>query len=264
MGIPLRMGREFTADDREGSIMVSVVSESFVRQHFPGENPVGRRIRFGGEGSPFVEIVGVAGDVQHYEVGRTSMPQAYLPFAQWPDEYVSFVLKASVPPLSLVRAVRTEVQAVDPDMPLVGVRTVEQIISTDMASPRFRTMLLTSFGLIALLLAVVGLYGVMSYTVAQRSREMGMRMALGARQSNILRLVFRDGVPLVATGVVVGLGGALALARVLESILFGVSVNDPAVFVAVPSLLVAVAAVAMLIPALRATRVDPLRVLAPD
>jgi putative ABC transport system permease protein len=264
MGIPLRMGREFTADDREGSIMVSVVSESFARQHFQGENPVGRRIRFGGEGSPFVEIVGVAGDVQHYEVGRTSMPQTYLPFAQWPDDYVSFVLKASVPPLSLVRAVRAEIQSVDPDMPLAGVRTYEQIVSADMSSPRFRTMLLTSFGLIALLLAVVGLYGVMSYTVAQRSREIGTRMALGARQGNILRLVFRDGVPLVAAGVVVGLGGALALARALESILFGVSVNDPVVFVAVPSILVAVAAVAMLIPALRATRVDPLRVLSPE
>jgi len=169
-----------------------------------------------------------------------------------------------VPPLSLVGAIRTEIQAVDPNMPLEGVQTLEEIIAEDISTPRFRTTLLSCFGLTALLLALVGLYGVISYTVAQRSWEMAMRMALGAQQSSILRLVFRDGVPLVATGVVVGLGGALALTRVLESMLFGVSADDPVVFAAVPSLLVAVAAVAMLIPALRATRVDPVRVLSPE
>jgi putative ABC transport system permease protein len=263
MGIPLRMGREFGPGDRAGSVPVAVVSESFVRDQFPGERALGRRIRFGGD-DPWWEIVGVAADVQHYQVGRASMPQVYLPFAYWPDREVSFVIKASVPPFSLVRAVQGEIQTVDPDMPVEGVRTLEQIVDEDIAAPRFRTTLLTCFGLTALLLAVVGLYGVISYTVAQRSWEMAMRMALGAQQSSILRLVLRDGVPLVATGVVVGLGGALALTRVLESMLFGVSVNDPMVFAAVPSLLVAVAAVAMLVPAFRATRVDPLRVLSPE
>ncbi|UCG84773.1 MAG: ABC transporter permease [Gemmatimonadota bacterium] len=264
LGIPLRTGREFTRDDREGATRVAVVSESFGQTHFPGESPLGKRIRFGGEGSPFLEIVGVAGNVQHYRLGQTSMPQVYLPFSQRPDTDVNFVIKASVPPLSLVRAIRTEIQTVDPNMPLEGVRTLEQIIAEDTSNPRFRTMLLTSFGLTALLLAVVGLYGVMSYTVAQRSREIGMRMALGAQQSSILRLVYRDGVPLVAAGVVVGLGGALALTRVLQAMLFGVGVHDPGVFAAVPLLLVAVAAVAMLIPAVRATRVDPVKTLAPE
>ncbi|NIO31559.1 MAG: FtsX-like permease family protein [Gemmatimonadetes bacterium] len=263
MGIPLRMGREFTPGDRNGTVRVSVVSESFAHDQFPGESPLGKRIRFGGD-EPWWEIVGVAADVQHYQVGQTSMPQVYLPFDQRPDRDVNFVIKTSLPPLSLVPAVRTEIETVDPDMPLEGVRTLEQIIAEDISAPRFRTTLLTSFGLTALLLAVVGLYGVISYTVAQRSREMAMRMALGAQQSSILRLVFRDGVPLVAAGVIVGLGGALALTRVLESMLFGVSVNDPVVFAAVPSLLVAVAALAMLIPALRATRVDPVRVLSAE
>jgi putative ABC transport system permease protein len=265
MGIELRMGREFTPGDREGSVPVAVVSESFADDQFPGESPVGKRSRFAGDDPfPFWEIVGVAADVQHYQVGQTSMPQVYLPFAQRPDRDINFVIKASVPPLSLIGAVRNEIQTVDPDMPLEGVRTVGQIIAEDISTPRFRTTLLTSLGLTAMLLAVVGLYGVISYTVAQRSWEMAMRIALGAQQSSILRLVLRDGVPLVATGVVVGLGGALALTRVLESMLFGVSVNDPVVFAAVPSLLVAVAALAVLIPALRAKRVDPVRVLSPE
>jgi putative ABC transport system permease protein len=263
MGIPLRMGRGFGPGDRAGSVAVAVVSESFVRDQFPGERALGRRIRFGGD-DPWWEIVGVAADVQHYQVGQTSMPQVYLPFDQRPDRDVSFVIKASVPPLSLVRAVRNEIQTVDPDMPVERVRTLEQIVDEDIAAPRFRTTLLTSFGLTALLLAVVGLYGVISYTVAQRSREMAMRMALGAQQSSILKLVLWGGVPLVAAGVIVGLGGALALSRILESMLFGVSADDPVVFAAVPSLLVAVAAVATLIPALRATRVDPVRVLSAE
>ncbi|KPK75025.1 MAG: hypothetical protein AMS25_18780, partial [Gemmatimonas sp. SM23_52] len=248
--------------DRPGSVPVAIVSESFAVDQFPGESALGKRISF--DGDSWWEIVGVAADVQHYQVGQTSMSQVYLAFAQRPHRRVNFVIKASVPPLSLVPAVRTEIQTLDPDMPVEGVRTLEQIIAEDISTPRFRTTLLTSFGLTALLLAVVGLYGVISYTVAQRSWEMAMRMALGARQSSILRLVLRDGVPLVAAGVIVGLGGALALTRVLESMLFGVSANDPVVFAAVPALLVAVAAVAMLVPALRATRVDPVRVLSPE
>ncbi len=264
MGVPLRAGREFTPHDREGDLPVAVVSESFARNYLPGEDPIGKRIRYGGDDDPPVEIVGVAGDVQHYEVGRTSMPQAYFPFAQRPSDHVNFVIKASVPPLSLVRAIRSEIQSLDPDMPVEEVRTLEQVLAADMATPRFRTMLLTSFGLTALLLAVVGLYGVMSCTVSQRSREIGIRMALGAQRSGILRLVFRDGLPLVATGVAVGLAGALALTRVLESMLFGVDAHDPGVFGSVPLILVAVAAVAVLIPAVRAMRVDPVRSLAAE
>ncbi|UCG86839.1 MAG: ABC transporter permease [Gemmatimonadota bacterium] len=264
MGIPLRLGREFTPDDGEGKVRVAVVSESFVQAHFPREDPVGKRIRLTADDGPPIEIVGVAGDVQHYRLGQTSMPQLYIPFAQRPDADVGLVVKASVPPLTLVGAVRNEIQTVDPDMPVQGVRTLEQIIAADVSTPRFRTMLLTAFGLTALLLALVGLYGVMSYTVAQRSREIGMRMALGAPQSSILRLVLRDGVPMVAAGTVVGLGGALALTRVLESMLFGVGVRDPAVFAAVPLLLSVVAVVAILIPAVRATRVDPVKTLAPE
>jgi putative ABC transport system permease protein len=264
MGIPLKLGREFTLYDKEGTLPVAVVSERFVQDHFPGDNPIGKRILFEDDDDPWAEIIGVAGDVQHYHLGRTSMPQIYLPLAQKPDRDVNFVIKASLPPLSLTRTIRAEIQAVDPDMPLQGVQTFEEIVAADVSAPRFRTLLLTSFGLTALLLAVIGLYGVMSYTVAQRSREIGMRMALGAQQSSIFRLVFRDAAPLVVAGVVAGLGGAFALTRVLQSLLFGVGVHDPGVFVAVPLLLVAVAAAAVLIPAVRATRVDPVKTLVPE
>ena len=190
------------------------------------------------------------------------MPQLYLPFPQRPENNVSFVIKSSVTPLSLVGAVRTEIQIVDSDQPLVGILTMEQIVGDDMSAPRFRTILVASFGLTALLLAVVGLYGVLSYTVAQRSREIGMRMALGAQQSAILKLVLRDGVPLVLTGIAIGLAGAFALTRVLSSMLFGVGVRDPGVFAAAPLLLLLVAIVAVLIPAVRATRIDPVKSLA--
>jgi putative ABC transport system permease protein len=264
-GIPLILGREFTPADRENTARVVIVSAAFAARYFPGEDPLGKRFRFGtDEDDLFVDIVGVVGDVQHYRVGRTSMPQIYLPFAQRPSPSVRFILKASVPPLDLVRAARAEIQAVDPDMPLVGVQTWEQIVAADTSTPRFQAILLTAFGLTALLLAVVGLYGVMSYTVAQRSREFGMRMALGAPRGSILRLVFRDGVPLVGIGVVLGLGGALALTRMMKAMLFGVGARDFVTFAAVPVLLVIVAVLAMLVPAVRATRVDPVETLAAE
>jgi len=264
MGIPVQFGRDFTRDDRDGNLRVAVVSESFASQHFPGESSLGKRVRFGGEESPYWEIVGVVGEVQHYSLGSTSMGQLYLPFHQRPEENVRFVIKSSVPPLSLVGAVRTEIQSVDPDQPLVGLTTMEQLIANDLSAPRFRTALLSACGLTALLLSVVGLYGVVSYTVSQRSKEIGMRMALGADRSAILKLVLRDAVPLVFVGIAVGLAGAFAATRVLASMLFGVGVRDPQVFAGAPLLLSVVATVAVMIPAIRATRVDPVETLAAE
>jgi putative ABC transport system permease protein len=262
MGISPLAGRGFTKDDRDGNLPVVVVSESFETSLLPGEDPLGKRVSIGGREDPYFEIVGVVGDVQHNSLGRTSMTQIYLSFSQRPDEDVRFVVKSSVPPFSLAGAVRTEIQAVDPDQPLVGLNTMAQLVADDLAAPKFRTILLSAFGLIALLLSVVGLYGVLSYVVAQRSREIGMRMALGAQRSTIFRLVLRDGIPLVLTGVFVGLAAAFGISRVLESLLFGVGVRDPRVFVGAPLLLIVVAMVAVLIPAIRAARVDPVKTLA--
>ncbi len=262
MGIPLLEGRGITAEDREDGPEVALVSASLAERHFPGEDPVGRRIRFGGdEDDPMVEIIGVVGDVQHYHLGRSSISQLYVPFAQRPTGNVNFILQAAVPPLSVAESVRQAIESIDPDQPLVGVQAASAMISDSISLPRFRTLLMMGFGLTALLLAVVGLYGVMAYSVSQRTKEIGVRVALGATRGSVLGLVLKEGVPLVGIGLVAGMAGALALSRVLESMLFGVGARDPAVLVSVPVVLAAVAATAMLVPARRATRVDPVRTL---
>jgi putative ABC transport system permease protein len=262
MGIPVLAGRPIGFEDRAEGAEVVVVSESFVEQHFPGEDPVGRRIRWGREeDNPHVEIVGMVGDVHHYTLTQSSIPQVYVPFAQRPTREVNFVLKASVPPLSLVEGVREAITRVDPNQPVVGIQAAETMVSNSISTPRFRTLLMSGFGLIALLLAVIGLYGVMAYSVSQRSKEIGVRMALGASRSSVLGLVFKEGGPLVAIGLGLGLVGAYALSRVLESMLFGVGARDPGVFAVVPLILLAVATTAMLVPAHRAARVDPVRTL---
>ncbi len=262
MGIPLVAGRDITSDDEEEGPQVVVVSASLAEGLFPGENPVGKRIKFGRDADDLpVEVVGVVGDVQHYNLGQAAMPQLYVPFTQRPTGDVSFILKTSVPPQSLMGGVREAIKAVDPDQPLVGMQAAEALISESISTPRFRTLLMSGFGVTALLLAVVGLYGVLAYSVSQRSKEIGVRMALGASRISVLGLVLREGVPVLGVGLALGLGGAFALSRVLESMLFGVGARDVGVFTAVPLLLAAVAVLAMLIPARRAARVDPVRTL---
>jgi putative ABC transport system permease protein len=263
MGIPRLTGRDISSEDREDAPPVVVVSASLAEQHFPGESPLGRRIRFGrGDDAPWVEIVGVVGDVQHYDLGQTSMPQIYVPFHQRPTGDLSLVIETSVTPLSLMDDVRGVIAAIDPDLPLVGFQSLEAMVSATISLPRFRTLLMSGFGLLALLLAVVGLYGIMAYSVAQRTREIGVRMALGASRGSVLGLVFGEALPMMGIGLAVGLAGALALSRLLESMLFGVGARDPFVFVTVPLVLTLVAVAALLIPARRAVRVDPVRTLA--
>jgi putative ABC transport system permease protein len=262
MGIPVLAGRPIGAEDRAEGTEVVVVSESFVEQFLPGENPIGRRVRWGSEeDNPHVEIVGVVGDVHHYTLTQSSIPQVYIPFAQRPTGEVNFVIKASLPPLTLVEGIREAINTVDPNQPVVGIQAAETMISNSISTSRFRTLLMSGFGLTALLLAVIGLYGVMAYSVSQRSKEIGVRMAIGASRGSVLGLVFREGGPLVVVGLGLGLGGAYALSRVLESMLFGVGIRDLAVFATVPMILAAVAGVAMLVPARRATRVDPVKTL---
>ncbi|MFC1543650.1 ABC transporter permease [Gemmatimonadota bacterium] len=260
MGIPLLAGRDVSTEDREDTPQVVVVSAALAEEHFPDDEPLGRTLRFGRDN--VLEIAGVVGDVQHYVLGReSSLPQVYVPFRQRPYNDISFVVKTAVEPSSLTDEIRAAVAAVDPDQPLIGYQTLESMVSRTISLPRFRTTLMTGFGLLALLLAVVGLYGIMAYSVARRTREIGLRMALGASRRSVLGLVFGEALPLVSAGLVVGLAAALALSRLLESMLFGVGARDPLVFVTVPLVLSLVASIALLVPAGRAVRVDPARTL---
>jgi putative ABC transport system permease protein len=262
MGVPILRGRAFNDADREGAPLVCVVNQTLARQFFPGEDPLGKRLKQGGTDhpqNPYMEIVGVVGDVKYEGLEAKTEPAYYLPFAQngWGD--MSLVVRSSVTdPAALVPAVRGELRALDPELPVAGVRTADELLTRSVAQPRFRTLLLAVFSAMALVLAAIGIYGVMSYTVARRTHEIGLRMALGAEGRDVLRLVVGQGVRLTLVGVLLGLAGALLLTRVLSGLLFGVSATDPLTLVCVPLLLAFVALLACYVPARRAAKVDPL------
>jgi putative ABC transport system permease protein len=263
MGIPVVQGRAFTEDDRDGAPRVAIVNDEFVRLHFPGEDPLGRRIRMGRDSTIVREIVGVVGSVKHYGLDDRPQAQMYEPFAQMPATAMTFVVKASVDPASLSPSVRRQIQQVDPDQPVITITTLEQMLAASTAQWRVQTTLLGLFAGVALLLAAVGLYGVMSYVVSQRTREIGIRMALGARGGSVLALVLRHALALTAAGLIIGAGvafvSARALSSTLEPMLFQVDPSDAGVMLAVAAGLAAVAVLATLIPARRAVRVDPIR-----
>jgi putative ABC transport system permease protein len=263
MGIPLIKGRAFTEEDREGSAPVVIISTAFAKRYFPGvDDPIGKRFKQGGvedDDAPWMTVVGVVGDVHHYGLSEAVSTEMYMPFAQRPEPEVSLIVRSQgVNPLSLLPAIRNEVAAVDKDQPIFGVETMEHLLSESVASERLSVALLGLFAALAFLLACVGIYGVISYTVTQRTHEIGVRIALGASTADILRLVVGQGMRMVAIGLIVGLVAAFALTRVMASLLFNVSARDPWIFVLVSLLLAAVAFFASFIPARRATKVDPM------
>jgi len=264
MGVPLRRGRALTAADRDTAAYVGVVNETFARRAFPGQDPLGRRVR-SGKWSPWVTIVGVVGDYRHYRLPQPMGPALYLPFAAEPPHSQTLVARTSLAdPLALAPAVHAAVRALDPEVPVYQVQTLEQQVSRSLWRPRLQGQVLAVFAALALLLAVVGIYGVISYAVAQRTRELGLRLALGATRAQVLGLVLGQGGRLALGGVVVGLIGAVALSRMLASLLYGVTALDPLTFGVVPVLLGAVAMLASLGPARRATKVDPIVAMRAD
>ena len=257
--IPLLRGRNFTEQEVRQADKVLIVSQQLVDQVFPNENPLGKRLLTGLGDQPY-EIIGVAGDIRHRSLQFQPFPAMYLPTRQ--PAWMNVVIRTQGgDPLSIAGAVRNEVRAIDPEQPIAAMRPMDEWVATSVATPRYRTMLLALFAALAMVLAATGIYGVMSYSVAQRTHEIGVRMALGARQAQVLGLIIRQGMLLVVIGVVIGLAGAFALTRVMSSLLFGVGAKDPITFAIVAALLSVVALVACYLPARRATKVDPLEAL---
>jgi putative ABC transport system permease protein len=259
MAIPLLKGRNFTEQDARGSVEVAVVNETLARTVFPGQDPIGKYILEFGPEKDKLHIVGVIGNVRHDGLEADPRPEVYLPFGQghWPSVFV-VVRSKILDPLALTAGVQNAVWSVDKDVPLSNLRTMQDVIAGSVLRRKFTTLLLAIFAGLAMLLAAVGLYGVMSYTVSQRTHEIGIRMALGAQKADVLRLVVGQGMSLVALGVVLGVVGSMAATRLMSGLLFGVSATDPVVFGGIAALLASVALAANYVPARRAAKVDPM------
>jgi predicted permease len=258
--IPVLAGRTFTTSDREGAPRVAVLSEAMARRYWRHSDPVGSRITFDDPGAAdarWYTVVGVVGNVRHQGLGAAPRAEAYLPYAQWPWPFMALVVRAAGEPLALVPAFRRQVASIDPAQPITAVRAMDDLLASSIARPRFTSLLLSLFALVALILASIGIYGVMAYTVAQRTQEIGVRMALGAARGAVLRQVVGRGMAQALLGAACGLGGALALTRALRSLVFEVSVTDRVAFIAAPAILLLCAFLANLLPARRAAEVDP-------
>jgi predicted permease len=259
-GIPILAGRDIDEADRAESRRVAIVNETMARQLWPGRDPIGRRFTPFRSGLVF-EVVGMARDSKYVSVGENPTPYVYMPLEQNYDERMHLYLRTASAPEQVLETVRRQLQALDPGLPFSNLATMPQVMEESLWAPRLGALLLGIFGFLALLMAVIGSYGVLSYSVSQRSREVGIRMALGAAPGSVLRLVLRQGMALVALGILSGWLVAASCVRFLERLLFGMEGVDPVIFVTAAAILSFVALLANLVPALRATSVDPLAVL---
>jgi predicted permease len=261
LGVPLVIGRDFSEHDVEGRPPVAIVNETTVKMHFGGDNPLGKRVSFGGQQGPWREIVGVVRDSKYAALGEPALPVAYMPVAQNHETGMTLYVRASVPPSSLIGSLRREIQAIEPNLPVPTIQTMTNTIGTSLYAARMGAWLIAVFGGLALLLAAVGIYGVLSFSISRRTREMGIRLALGAEPRNVFLLVVRDGMLLVGVGMIIGLAGGLAGARSLASFLYGVPTSDVTTFAAATIILMSAALMACVIPAGRAMRVSPITAL---
>jgi putative ABC transport system permease protein len=265
MGMRLLRGREFTESDRWGAPEPVIINETLAQRFWPGEDPIGKRIQiYDLEPRPWREIVGVVNDIKPANLSEDPAPEIYAPFSQRPRSVMTLIARTTGKPEQLAAAMRAAVQSVDKEQPVYRVKTMEQFFSDAVAAPRATMFLLGVLAVAALILAAVGIYGVMAYAVTQRTHEIGVRMALGARAGDVLGMVVKNGMRLAGAGVATGLVAAFALTRLMRELLFGVRPTDPATFVVIALLLICVALLACYLPARRATRVDPLTALRHD
>ena len=261
MDIPLLKGRALTEQDTDKTQMVALVNETMARQLWPGQDPIGKRIKFPGSEKreqPWRTVVGVVRDVKQYGLDKQDQMQMYLSQSQLPTPFMTLVVRTSSEPTSLMGAVRSEILAIDKDQAAYNMHTMEQLLADSISLRNFSMLLLLVFAGVALTLAAVGIYGVMAYSVSQRTHEIGIRLALGAQSSDVLKMIVGQGMLLALIGIGIGLGVALGLTRLLSSLLFGVSATDPLTFTAIAVLLAVVAFLASYIPARKATKVDPM------
>lgn len=261
-GIPLKKGRFFTDQDRADSPPVAIVNETMAKTYWPGENPIGKRFNFPSHRRhPWVTIVGVTGDMHRQGLEKQVVPQVFRPHAQESDDMLEVIVRTSSDPRAMASAVQAEIQSMDKSVAKFQVTTVEEQLSEQTAERRFRTSLIGLFSMVALILSAVGIYGLMHYFVAQRTNEIGVRMALGARYGNVVALILKQGLILAGVGIAIGILGAFCLTQWLSSLLYGITPTDPLTFATAPAIMLAVAIVACWIPARRATRIDPMRAL---
>jgi len=260
MGIPLLRGRNFSDFELNEARHVLIISESMAQKYFPGEEPLGKRLDVSMfDKGRFAEIIGIVGDVRYDSLVDQPEPTVYFPHSELTYSFMTFVIRTSgSDPLALAPAVQRELRALDPDQPMSDVRTMNQVMGDAMSRARFNTVLLAIFAGVATLLAAVGIFGVMNYSLTLRTREIGLRMALGAQRGGVLMLILKQGLILTVIGTIIGLAGAFALTRLMSSLLFGVGATDPSTFAIVVPLLMLVGLIACFIPAHRATRIDPL------
>jgi putative ABC transport system permease protein len=261
MGIPILKGRGFTERDDATAPRVALINETLARKFFPGEDPIGKRIDMNWKSEGWQEVIGVVGDVRHDGLDLPLFPTVYVPYRQAIDGGMTLVVRAQNDPLQLAGAVRAQVRALDPNQPISSLRTMDEVTSESVGPRRFSTTLFGAFAALALFLAALGIYGVIAYSVTQRTHEIGIRMALGARRRDVLRLVIGHGLRPVGLGVLAGLLAALPLTRLLSGLLFGVGATDPWTFAGIPLLLSGVGLLACYFPARRAARLDPLTAL---
>jgi putative ABC transport system permease protein len=264
MGERVIRGRTITAADTADSMLVALINEEMARLYWNGRDPIGGRMKIGGDAQrPWVTIVGVVADVRHNGITDRIKEKFYVPHRQWhravgfPIRGMTLVVKSGGDPAAQTATVRQAIRALDPNLPIADVRTMETVVDATMSTPRFTGILLGVFATLALILSAIGIYGVLSYVVSRRTREIGIRVAIGAGRGEVLRLILRSGLGLALTGVVIGTVAAIWTSRLMRNMLHDVSPSDPMTFAAVGAGLAVVAILASLVPAWRATRVDP-------